>query len=52
MSWTYGRYAVAAAWYEILLGGNILNTAFAPEDTDPDVIALIREHAHALGSRL
>ena len=51
MSWTYGRYAVAAAWYEILLGGNILNTAFAPEDTDPDVIALIREHAHALCSR-
>ncbi len=46
MSWTYGRYAVAALWYEMLLGGNILDAGFAPEDTDPKKIALIKRTVH------
>ena len=50
MSWTYGRYAVGAAWYEVLFGGNILETDFAPDETEPEKIALIKEQTHALCS--
>lgn len=50
MSWTYGRYAVGAAWYEVLFGGNILETTFAPDETEPEKIALIKEQTHALCS--
>lgn len=46
MSLDYGRYALAAVWLEVLLGGNILETTFAPEDTDPALIQLIRQTVH------
>lgn len=48
MSWSYGRYAVAAVWYETLLGGNILETTFAPPETEPGKINLIKDQIHAL----
>ena len=47
MSLDYGRYALAAVWTEVLLGGNILESAFAPEDTDPALMAQIRQQIHS-----
>ena len=46
MSLDYGRYAVASVWLEVLLGGSILETDFAPENTDPVLINLIRQTVH------
>ena len=48
MSLDYGRYAVAAAWAEILLGGDVTEATFAPEGTDPALTELIRSTAHAV----
>ena len=46
MSLDYGRFALAATWVEVLLGGNVLESSFAPEDTDPALIGLIRREVH------
>lgn len=46
MSLDYGRYAVAATWVEILLGGNVTESTFAPDGTDIALIELIRSTVH------
>lgn len=46
MSMTYGRYAVAAAWFEMLLDGDIRGNTFIPQDTDAAVIQLVQEVVH------
>lgn len=47
----YGRYALAAIWYEVLFGGNILENKFIPPQTDeiikPELIQTIKEVVHA-----
>lgn len=48
MSWEYGRYSVAAAWYEFILGENILQTSFQPENTRTEYIGQIRQCIHQL----
>jgi hypothetical protein len=48
MNLTYGRYAVACAWFETLLGGNSLHSTYAPDQADPHLIDMIREEAHKL----
>lgn len=51
MSLDYGRYALAAVWLEVLLGGNILESDFAPEEADPDLIQHIRRQVHQFVSK-
>lgn len=50
MNLCYGRYAVAAAWYETLFGGDIRANAFLPDgvSTDEDLqkIRLIQQVVH------
>ena len=46
MSLDYGRYTLAAVWLEMLLGGNVLDSEFMPEGTDPIMIAQIRREVH------
>ena len=46
MSKTYGRYAAAATWFEMLLGGDIRENAFAPADTDPVLMDKVRHTVH------
>ena len=46
MTLDYGRYALACVWTEVLLGANVLNADFAPEDTDPALLAQIRQTVH------
>ena len=46
MSLDYGRYALACTWTEVLLGANVLNAGFAPEGTDPVLLAQIRQTVH------
>ena len=46
MSYDYGRYALACVWTEMLLGANVLNAGFAPEGTDPVLLAQIRQTVH------
>jgi hypothetical protein len=53
MSLLYGRYAVAATWYEFLLHGSILNNTFVPIETgkiqaDPDILQLIKGTVHRI----
>lgn len=48
MSLDYGRYAVAATWVEILLGGNVTEASFAPEGTDSALIECINSTVHAI----
>ena len=48
MSLDYGRYAVAATWGEILLGGNVTEASFAPEGTDSALIECINSTVHAI----
>ena len=42
----YGCFALGAVWLEVLLGGNVLESAFAPEDTDPALIEEICREVH------
>lgn len=42
----YGRYAAAAAWYEKLLGLNILENSFVPDGADASLIRHIRNVVH------
>lgn len=39
MSLSYGRYAVAALWYKILLNGNVMDNTFLPEKEALDMTA-------------
>lgn len=48
MSWDYGRYAVAATWFETLTGGDIRTVPFAPDCADPARIDLIRRTVHEI----
>lgn len=48
MSMDYGRYAVAATWFEILTRTSIEVTTFTPEGTNPVYIARIRKIVHQL----
>lgn len=47
----YGRYTLAATWYEVIFGGNILDNKFIPPQTDevidPKLIQTIKETVHA-----
>lgn len=48
----YGRFALAATWYEVLFGGNILTNNFLPPQTDepinPELIQAIKETVHTI----
>lgn len=44
----YGRYAAAATWYETLLNRNILDNPWMPEDSDKDIIDLIKRTVHSI----
>lgn len=52
MDYLYGRYAVGAAWYEKLLGGDITKNPFLPvyegEQADPGLIRLIQTVVHEI----
>ena len=55
MCWTYGRYAVAAAWYETLFGADIRLNPFVPDDPQgPDaqeaLLTVIQETVHTIVS--
>ena len=47
MDLLYGRYALAAVWYERLTGRDVRETAFTPlTEADEGLLALIRDTAH------
>ncbi|MBQ4136810.1 MAG: DUF4886 domain-containing protein [Clostridia bacterium] len=46
LSFDYGRYAAGAVWFETLVGGDIRNNTYAPENADPKLISLIKETVH------
>ncbi|HJD23130.1 MAG TPA: DUF4886 domain-containing protein [Firmicutes bacterium] len=51
MGWTYGRYAVAAAWYETLFGKDIRCNPFVPCDpqgpaAEEELLTVIRQTVH------
>lgn len=53
MNYIYGRYLLAAAWYEVLLEKNIMENVFTPETylapdeaADPHAINVIKECVH------
>jgi hypothetical protein len=46
MSETYGRYAVAATWFEMLTGESILENSFMPEDTDAELLKKVKQVVH------
>jgi hypothetical protein len=51
MHLTYGRYAIAAAWYEFILGKSILENTFVPpafeeEIVDLECIDIIKKYVH------
>lgn len=48
MTFDYGRYALGALWAEKLMGINVVETEFAPENTDLSLIKQIRKAAHVL----
>ena len=55
MCWTYGRYAVAAAWYETLFGADIRLTPFVPDapqgpDAQEALLTVIQETVHTIVS--
>jgi len=50
MTFDYGRYALGALWAEKLLGINVVETEFAPENTDLDLIKQIRETVHSVAN--
>lgn len=45
MSLDYGRYAVGLVWFKFFTGRNATDVIFAPENTDPDYINIIRQEA-------
>lgn len=53
MHYIYGRYLLAAVWYEIILGGNIINNCYIPdtvfaqdEKADINALNVIKECVH------
>jgi len=42
----YGRYALAAIWYETLMGGDVSKNPYLPPEADPALIAVIKEEIH------
>jgi hypothetical protein len=57
MDYIYGRYLLAAAWYEVILGKNVLENTYTPEsvfapgaEVDIDKLNIIKEcvHKHVL----
>jgi hypothetical protein len=59
MHFIYGRYLLAATWYEVIFGKNILDntyipeTAFAPgEEVDLDKLNVIKECVHEIVEKL
>lgn len=46
MSMDYGRYAVAAAWFECLLGEDVRRNCFAPPETDLQLICAVQRVVH------
>ncbi len=51
MNYIYGRYALAATWYEFVVKGNILNNKFKPPVIDgmeasEEVLQIIKQHVH------
>lgn len=52
MHLVYGRYAVAATWYETVLGGNVLENDFVPpaqeQPADPHLLHLIAQTTHTV----
>lgn len=45
MSLDYGRYAVGLVWFKFFTGRNAADVTFAPENTDPAYINIIRQEA-------
>lgn len=53
MHYIYGRYALAATWYEYVLKGNILNNHYMPPEIDgvvssKDELEIIKQCVHAV----
>jgi len=49
MDLTYGRYAIAAAWYVCLTGRDVRKNRYVPcEEAQEDVLELIRETVHTI----
>lgn len=48
MSLDYGRYALALLWYKTLTGHSVEGLSFAPEGTDPRLIARIQQTVETL----
>ena len=49
MDWLYGRYALAAAWYECLMGRDVRDNPYTPSpEADAGLLALIRETVHGV----
>lgn len=52
MHYLYGRYALAATWYERLIGKDIQENTFMPHsdlwdgEADPEALAVIRKIVH------
>ncbi len=45
-SLTYGRYLLAAVWYEVLTGKGIIPNKFKPEGADDETIKALKQIAH------
>ena len=51
MDLTYGRYALAAAWYECLTGRDVRENHYVPcDEAQEDVLALVKETVHRVCS--
>ncbi|MBQ4327104.1 MAG: DUF4886 domain-containing protein [Clostridia bacterium] len=48
MNLIYGRYAVAATWFETLTGKSIFDSTFVPEGADEEKIEVIKKIVHSM----
>lgn len=48
MSYIYGRYAVAATWYETLIGADIRENPYLPPKADAHLIHIIQQTVHEI----
>ena len=48
MNLVYGRYAVAATWFETLTGKSIFDSTFVPEGADEEKIEVIKKIVHSM----
>ena len=52
MDLTYGRYALAAAWYECLTGRDVRDNRYIPcDEAQEDMLTLVRETVHSVCRR-